>query len=268
MIPYLGDFPEDATVLIPFNTFSSDDPAASVTITNLADADIKVHKNGSTTEIVTDGATVAIDFDSVTGNHLVTIDTSVHADYSTGADYLVRMEGTTVDGATVNAWIGSFSIENRYMRGTDSANTTTPPTAAAIRAEIDSNSTQLAAIVADTNELQSDDIPGTLATIASYIDTEVAAIKSVTDNLPNSGALTDLATAAALATVDSNVDAILEDTATTLPAAISAVETDTQDIQSRLPASLSNGAIDANITRVNDTAVTGDGSEGTEWGPA
>ena len=37
---YLGDFAEDSTVYIPFNTFSSDDPAASVTITNLADADI------------------------------------------------------------------------------------------------------------------------------------------------------------------------------------------------------------------------------------
>jgi len=35
-------------------------------------------------------------------------------------------------------------------------NTTTPPTAAAIRAEVDSNSTQLAAIVADTSELQAD----------------------------------------------------------------------------------------------------------------
>lgn len=35
-------------------------------------------------------------------------------------------------------------------------NTTTPPTAAAIRAEVDSNSTQLAAIVADTNEIQTD----------------------------------------------------------------------------------------------------------------
>ena len=114
MIPYQGDFPEDATVLIPFNTFSSDDPSASVTITNLADGDLKVHKDGSTTEIVTDGATIAIDFDGVTGNHMATIDTSAHADYATGSDYHVRMEGTTVDGATINAWIGSFSIENRY----------------------------------------------------------------------------------------------------------------------------------------------------------
>ena len=114
MIPYLGDFAEDETLYIAFNTFDSNDPAASVTITNLADADIKVHKDGSATQIVTDGATVAIDFDSITGNHLVTIDTSAHADYSVGSDYHVRIEGTTVDGATINAWIGHFSIENRF----------------------------------------------------------------------------------------------------------------------------------------------------------
>lgn len=41
------------------------------------------------------------------------------------------------------------------------------PTAAENRAEMDSNSTQLAAIVADTNELQTDDYPTTLATLAT-----------------------------------------------------------------------------------------------------
>lgn len=88
-----------------------------------------------------------------------------------------------------------------------------------------------------------------------------------------------LATAAALATVDANVDAILVDTGTTLPGILgtpagadmsadiaalqttaNAVETDTQDIQSRLPASLNNGAIQADIQRINDVAVVGDGS--------
>ena len=110
---YYGDFAEDATVYIPFNTFTSDDPSASATITNLADADIHVHKDGSVTQIVTDGATVVINFDGITGNHLITIDTSVHADYATGSDYVVRIEGTTVDAATINAFVGSFSIENR-----------------------------------------------------------------------------------------------------------------------------------------------------------
>ena len=108
---YLGDFPEDDTVLIPFNTFDSNDPSASVTITNLVAADIKVHKDASLTQIVTDGATVVIDFDSITGNHMITIDTSAHADYSTGSEYAVRIEGTTVDAGTINAWIGCFSIE-------------------------------------------------------------------------------------------------------------------------------------------------------------
>ena len=110
-VPYYGDFAEDDTVLIPFNTFSSDDPSASVTITDLVDADLKVHKDGAVAQIVTDGATIAIDFDGITGNHLVTIDTSVDAAYSTGSEYAVRMEGTTIDGATINAWIGAFSIE-------------------------------------------------------------------------------------------------------------------------------------------------------------
>jgi hypothetical protein len=69
--------------------------------------------------------------------------------------------------------------------------TTTPPTAAAIRTEIDSNSTQLAAIKAKTDNLPSDpaddsDIDVQLATIAGYLDTEVAAIKAKTDNLPAS----------------------------------------------------------------------------------
>lgn len=49
-----------------------------------------------------------------------------------------------------------------------------------------------------------DNINAPIATV----DTVVDAIKAVTDNLPNSGALTDLATAAALATVDTVVDAV------------------------------------------------------------
>jgi len=111
-VPYYGDFAEDAMVYIPFNTFDSNDPTASVTITNLADTDIYYHKNGSTTDYSADAATlVTIDFDSITGNHMLAIDTSENAYFSTGAEISVRMEGTTVDGGTINAFIGSFSIE-------------------------------------------------------------------------------------------------------------------------------------------------------------
>lgn len=113
---YYGDFAEDDTVNIVFNTFTSDDPSASCTITNLVAGDIKIHKDGHVDEKASsDGITVVIDFDGITGNHLVTIDTSDDTGaagfWVTGSEYQVRMEGTTVDGATINAWVGSFSIE-------------------------------------------------------------------------------------------------------------------------------------------------------------
>ena len=116
MISYYGDFAEDDTVNIPFNTFDSNDPSASATITNLADADIKVHKDGSITQIVTDGATVVIDFDGITGKHMITIDTSAHADYAVGSEYAVRIEGTTVDAATVNAWVERLALSAQVAR--------------------------------------------------------------------------------------------------------------------------------------------------------
>jgi hypothetical protein len=114
MVSFYGDYNTTETVVIPFNTFSSDDPSASVTITELAAADVEIHKDGSTTQRASDnGVTVSIDFDGVTGNHIVSIDLSDNSDagfYAVGSRYQVRMEGTTVDGATINAWIGAFSI--------------------------------------------------------------------------------------------------------------------------------------------------------------
>lgn len=118
MVPYLGDFSEDQSVFVAFNTFDSNDPSASVTITNLADTDIHIHKNDGTTQhaSATD-VDVQINFDTITGNHMIEIRTT-DVFFTTGADYFVRMEGTTVDAATVNAWIAHFSIENRFTNVT------------------------------------------------------------------------------------------------------------------------------------------------------
>lgn len=115
MVPYYGDFAEDATVYIPLNTFDSNDPAASVTATNLANTDVHIHKDGGTTQRNNAaGITMTIDYDSITGNHLLIIDTSDNtvADFwQAGHEYQVRVEGVTVDAGTINAWVGSFSIE-------------------------------------------------------------------------------------------------------------------------------------------------------------
>lgn len=127
MIPYLGDFVEDDVVCIMFNTFTSDDPSASATITNFINTDVHIHKDdGLTQRNNAAGITVSVNFDGITGSHLIKIDTSdntVAGFWVTGHDYFVRIEGTTVDGATINAVVGHFSIQNRFMRGTDSAAT-------------------------------------------------------------------------------------------------------------------------------------------------
>lgn len=73
---------------------------------------------------------------------------------STAADNLEQdYDGTGYNKS--NSTIGTTTT-NTDMRGTDSAYTGTPPTVVQIRQEMDSNSTQFAAIVGDTNELQTD----------------------------------------------------------------------------------------------------------------
>ncbi len=113
-VSFFGDYDTTETVNIPFNTFDSNDPTASVTITNLVAGDIEIHKDGGTTQRSSDaGVTISLNFDSVTGNHIAHIDLSDNTDagfYSAGSRYQVRIEGTTVDAGTINAWIGAFSI--------------------------------------------------------------------------------------------------------------------------------------------------------------
>lgn len=101
-------------------------------------------------------------------------------------------------------------------------------------------------------------------------DAVLAAIAALNDVSP-----ADLA--AALATYDGPTKAELDSAVAllataanlaTLQTTANAVETDTQDIQSRLPAALVGGRMVANVRAVNDVALTGTGVLGDEWGPA
>ena len=109
-----GDFDGTETVMIPLNTFSSDDPSASVTVTNLANTDVYIYKDASLTERASSaGVAVDIDIETGTGCHWITIDLSDNDDagfYASGSQFLVRVEGITVDGATLNVIIGGFTI--------------------------------------------------------------------------------------------------------------------------------------------------------------
>lgn len=106
---YLGDFRTGKTVRGLFNT----NAVAGESITRATDGTISVYKNGGTTQS-TAGVTGTEDFDSLTGVHLVTIDTSADGTfYSAGADFHVVLSAATIDGKTINAFLFSFSIENR-----------------------------------------------------------------------------------------------------------------------------------------------------------
>ena len=118
MYPYLGKVRPGSTLFVPFHTFDSNDPSASVTITGLATTDIEVYKDASMTQRASDSGyalvdTDGIDIDTTTGIHGITIDLSDNTTagfWSAGSDYVVVIASITVDAATINFIPVRFSI--------------------------------------------------------------------------------------------------------------------------------------------------------------
>jgi len=115
---YIGDFAEDyATLNTKFTTTGS--TGASTVLAGTPA--ISVYKANGTTQS-TAGITLTVDFDSVVGMNNVLIDLSADAFYAVGNDYQVVITTGTVGGVSVVGYVvAEFSIENRFMRGTDSA---------------------------------------------------------------------------------------------------------------------------------------------------
>ena len=112
---YLGDYADDETVHFTWSSYDGD----GASVTRATDGTISVYKDGGVTQS-TLGVTDTEDFDSLTGIHSCDIYTT-HTFYATGADYSVVLSASTIDGNVVNAVLAEFSIQNRYMRGTNSA---------------------------------------------------------------------------------------------------------------------------------------------------
>lgn len=106
------------TLYIPFATYDSNDPSASVTLTGLATTDIEVYKNGSVTQRSSDSGYAlldsdGIDFDLTTGIHGFSIDLADNTDagfWAAGAQYTVVVASITVDAATINFIAATFRI--------------------------------------------------------------------------------------------------------------------------------------------------------------
>lgn len=159
-----------------------------------------------------------------------------------GQSRLITDSVAATDTVTVkNSWVVTPDATSVYaIMGAESDVEAMAGQDVTATAQIDFD--DLAAILTGTGTT----IPATLATIAAYIDTEVAAIKAVTDLLPDAGALSSLATAANLATVDTVVDAIKAKT-----------DSLTYTVA---------GQVDANVQSINDVTITGNGQTGTEFG--
>ena len=210
-----------------------------------------------------------------TASALATVDTNV--------DSVLEDTGTTLP-ATLSTIDGKVDTIDTVADGIKAVTDNLPDSGAlsslATASALATVDTNVDSVLVDTGTT----IPATLTTIdgkVDTVDTVADGIKAVTDNLPDSGALSSLATASALATVDGNVDAILVDTGTTLPATLSTIEgkVDTVDtvvdsISSTLSsgvtvASISDGAIGADAvadiwsTTALAESYASDGSTGT-----
>lgn len=325
----LGTVRPGSTIVVPFNTFDSNDPSASVTITGLAVTDIEVYKGTSMTQRASDSGyalidTDGIDLDGVTGIHGVSIDLADNTTagfWAAGSRYMVVIASITVDAATINFIPVIFEIgyPDAIINTTIATlSSQTSFTLTAGPAEDDAlngcvvcihdvaSAVQLGfAVVSDyTGSSKTVTLTAGVTFTAAATDNIAiyppantkwfGAVAQAGDgsNLTETGGdgaqlteaggtgdqLTALATQASVNTIDDFLDteiaAILEDTGTTLPAtlatiagyidteigtivtAVGNIETDTQDIQSRIPAALTGaGNIKADALAINGSTT-------------
>lgn len=143
-----------------------------------------------------------------TGNVIPTVTAAGLAD---GAITAAKIAADAITAAKLAADV-TTEIQSGLLTSTAFDTKIGTPAGASLAADVAAVKSDTAATLTDTAEIGTAGAGLTalasaanLATLAGYVDTEVAAIKAVTDNLPNSGALT---------TITNNVASILADTGT------------------------------------------------------
>lgn len=237
MSGYYGDYPASASVRLPFNTNAA--AGSRVDPNNTFEtSDVFIYKDGGATERTSAaGLVITSPFDSKTGSHMLTIDTSDNTDagfYASGHDYSVLLyPDETVDGLAVGAWLGSFSIENRSALRPTTAGRTLDVSAAG-EAGVD-----WANVGSPTTTLN---LSGTTIKTSTDIATAIVTVQADTDDIQTR-----------LTTVQADTDDI-QTRLTTLQA-------DTDDIQTRLPAALVSGRMSADAVAISGSTTTADNVE-------
>lgn len=130
MSRYFGDLRRGQTIRLPFNTVNGSNAP-----TTLSSGAVQVLKDGN---VVTPsgGVTLTVDLGSVTGSHVVIIDTSVDTSvFTAGSNYSVRISGSSNVAGTsvVGIYVGAFSIENRAVAVDSSGRITLAPSQVAVK---------------------------------------------------------------------------------------------------------------------------------------
>jgi hypothetical protein len=202
---WYGNILEDATVTLTFNTFDAD--GESATVTDLTATDVIVTRDNSSSGTPGAGTTVGIGALTALGTNEITIDTSDTTDadfYEPGHDYKVRIVEATVDGKTVNAHIGSFSIENRFVRGTDSAALATV-LGAAVGASISDDIAAIPTTMVGTDNAALASVLG--SAVGASISVDIAAIPTTMVGTDNAALASTLGSAVG-ATISADIAAI------------------------------------------------------------
>ena len=184
---------------------------------------ISAYEDNSATQI-TAGITLGVDHDSVVGLNLITVVATGGNGFEAGKQYgLVITTGTVGGVSVVGQIVKEFSLEAAAAFTRLGA-----PTGASVSADVAAVKSETALIVADTNELQTDDVPGLIATLDAVVDTvkadTAAILVDTADMQPKLGTpAADLAADVAAVKVDTA--AVLVDTGTTIPATLTALLT-------------------------------------------
>lgn len=276
----LGTIRPGRTIDIPFESFASS-TGAPITASNFAVGDVKVFKDASMTERAsTSGFTLidtdGIDLDGITGIHGVSLDLSDNTTagfWAAGSRYLVAISTITVDSQTMSFWAARFTIGyDAAVLNTTIATLSTQTSFTLTAGPAEDDALNGAALIFH-------DVASAVQMAFAIVGDYTGSTKTVTlvtaptftiatsDNVcvfPPSlqptvwGRTLDVSSGGESGVDWANVGSpttTVNLSGTTVKTATD-VETDTQDIQSRLPAALVSGRIDASVGAMAANTLT------------
>jgi hypothetical protein len=237
-----GDYQLEDTIYIPFTTRAF---ATGVPTTLAGTPVVTGHRDANITQFTT-GITLAADFDSIAGLNMITVVATAANGYVAGETYTLYLSAGTVGGVSVvGEVVGHFTLDmsaaaKDLANGTDGLG--------AIKAEH-------ALIVADTNELQTDDVPSLIATAQADLDTITGAAGAIVD--------TGAATATAISDAVWDEDATPHQTQGTFGQAIGDPVADTTTIYQSVAtdAAGDNVSVDVAAVKAETALIVADTNE-------